>query len=378
MNLMKKNIILTFSIFMVLLAIGFGLFGYCVGGSFSDRNEAMAALRWSMEPSDDYDFLEPAEETNRFVADKVTEKHIIDQTGKIIEKLPGDEALCHGYYACDEDGLYGVADQAGKFLIEPEYAFIDSGDDYFVTNDEDYKVSFWNLDGECIYAEEQPSSAYDLGNNTFLVVQERDGKSYIFYADTGKKKPLSKYITYIMSDEQGGLICEIAGLYYPLNENFDVIEDGPIYEQYGELSEGLRYVAIYDEASGKSKHCYIDSSGEVIIPLDGGRIDSADPFHEGKAFLHKGSELVCIDKKGETIFTLEAENSSSGIQIFDEFYFSEGLAAVSLDNDMYGYVDENGTFVIPPVLDMAGEVRNGYAVARIYTDTFQYGILEIE
>ena len=31
--------------------------------------------------------------------------------------------------------------------------------------------------------------------------------------------------------------------------------------------------------------------------------------------------------------------------------FSEGLAAVSLDGEKYGYIDKTGEFVIPPIYD---------------------------
>ena len=378
MKLLKKNVILSFSIFMVLLSVGFGTAGYFASHMMQENNAAMAKLNWSMEPSGDYGYLEHADEANLFWADAITEKHLIDSTGKILKKLPAGEDLGHGYYEYDQDGLYGVADEDGNILIEPEHDFVNGGGDYFITSDEDYRVAFWNLDGECIHKEDQPSSAYDLGDNTFLVAQERDGKSYIFYADTGKTKPLSDYITYVLSDDKGGILGVISGLYYHLDENFEVIEDAPIYDNYRQLSEGLRFVSLYDEPTGNVTPCYVDEKGNVVISFDGANPDTAGPFREGKALIQQGSRLICIDKEGNELFSLKIKAGNSGIQFFDELYYSEGLAAVSLDNNKYGYIDETGEVVVPAVLDWAGEVKDGYAAAAIYGTESQYGILKFD
>ena len=378
MKFFKRNVILSFAVFMFFLSVGFGVLGYFASDMVRQNNAAMAELNWSMEPSGDYGYLKHADEDNLFWADAITETHLIDPTGKIVKKLPAGEELGHGYYEYEQDGLYGVADESGNILIEPEYDFVNGGGDYFITSDEDYRVAFWKLDGACIHKEDQPSSAYDLGDNTFLVAQEQDGKSYIFYADTGKSKPLSDYITYVLSDDQGGVLGEIAGLYYHLDENFEVVEDAPIYDNYRELSEGLRFVSLYDEPTGNVTPCYVDEDGKVVISFGGADPDTAGPFREGKALIQQQSRLICIDKEGKELFSLKLKSSSSGIRFYDEFYYSEGLAAVSLDGDKYGYIDETGEFVVPAVLDWAGEVKGGYAAAAVYGSEYQYGILKFD
>lgn len=375
---LKDNIISAFAVLLVLASVGFGIFGYYGGGVLQEGNSNMAELNWSMEPTADYEYLEPVDGTDYFLADCTgkEEKHLIDATGKIIDKLPGED-LGHGYYQCFKNEKAGVADKDGNFLIEPKYDYVEGYGDYFIAYGINERVSIWNLEGKCIHEEPQRAWVEYLGNNRFLVDQSSVAKSYVFDADTGKKKETSEHISFVSSDGKGGFVGNIGAYYYPLDENFDVIKDAPYYEQYSELSEGLRFVTIYDKKTGNTTPCYIDKDGNMAITLEAAP-DCAGPFREGKALIQTGNKLLCIDKTGKELFTLRIRQSFSNFQIYNEFSYSEGLAAVSLDDDKYGYIDETGEFVIPPVLDMAWDFEDGYAVAGIDGKEFKRGILKLD
>lgn len=377
MQLLKRNVVFSFAVFLTIVSVGCAVFGYYGGGILQKNNTAIGDLNWAMKPTADYEHLETTDQPNVFVANCTGkhEKHLIDATGKVLEKWPG-ENLGHGYFEHFDGEKAGVADKDGNFLIQPDYAYIQADGDYFVAHQDNQRISFWNLEGKCIHEEPQAANAYYLGKNTFLVDQEGIAKSYLFDADSRKTKSLKKHVTFVFDDGKGGLVGDIDGLYYHLDKNFDVAEGTQVYEQYGELSEGLRYVTLYNEKTGNVSPCYINTDEEVVITLDE-MPDNASVFSEGKAFVQTGNKLVCINTNGRELFTLKIKQQYSSFRFYDDFCYSEGLAAVSLDNDKYGYIDETGEFVIPPVLDVAWEFENGYAIAAIEGEEYQFGILKM-
>lgn len=378
MQLLKKNVILSFIIFLLIASVVGALFGYHGGGILQKGNTAMADLTWSMEPTAKYEYLDATDDLNVYLGSCTgkREKHLIDVNGKILERWPGQN-LGNGYFEYYDGEKAGVADKDGNFLIKAEYDYIQAEGDYFIARGINERISFWNLDGECIWEEPQSAVAHHLGNNVFLVNQEGIAKSYLFYADSVKTKPLTKHVSFVHDDGKGGLVGHINGLYYHLDETFDVVEGAQVYEKYGDLSEGLRYVVLYDEKTRKSTPCYINTDGKIIITLDK-QPDDAGTFSEGKALLQTGNQLRCIDKKGNELFTLKLKPQRSNFRIYPDFCYSEGLAAVSLDYEKYGYIDETGKFVIEPVLDMACDIQNGYAVVGIDGENYQYGILKFD
>ena len=183
---------------------------------------------------------------------------------------------------------------------------------------------------------------------------------------------------WMIHDGNGGYLGGCGEIYYPLDENFEIIKDAPVYNVYSEMSEGLRYVQILDTETYKVTPCYIDKSGKIIINLGSDIPTTAGLFCEGKALLQIENQLICIDKTGKELFTLEIKPSNSNFQFYGTFCYSEGYAVVSLNGDKYGYIDETGEFVIPAVLDSAKDVKNGYAPAALYENGFQYGILKVD
>ena len=86
---------------------------------------------------------------------------------------------------------------------------------------------------------------------------------------------------------------------------------------------------------------YLSSCGDEVLAM---QYESARCFSEECAVVRfKGDE-------GESYIDIQ------GKKLFDRTFaeampFSEGLAAVSLDGEKYGYIDKTGEFVIPPIYD---------------------------
>lgn len=166
-----------------------------------------------------------------------------------------------------------------------------------------------------------------------------------------------------------------------------------IKPQYGRayaFQDGLAMVEDTDRNIG-----YIDKTGKVVVPL---RYSEITDFWNGKAFAkEKSGEVFLIDTTGKKlksvttgkymsgggngIISIEAEEQvAPGRTEYVKLYFdengriseqdaewrmrlSEGLAPYQdKKTGKYGYVGEDGTWVIAPAFDSAKGFRDGYAV----------------
>lgn len=380
MNYIKKNMVLSFGIFLLILSIGCAFLGFYAGDRIETKEAVLSSLTWSMEPTADYEYLNYTDSPNRYLAKdyKHGVNHLIDAAGEVIAVMEDQRDLGRGYYEFyNEDYLCGVKNQDGEVIIEAKYGSIDLEGDYFIVLSENDQTSLWDLEGKCIYEDQQKSFASHIGDNVYLVWQDFQDKSYLLYADTLETKPLATYLTAIVSDGKGGYLGEYGEHYYPLDQDYNLIEDGIIYGYYDELSEGLRFVTFYDKKTDKETPCYIDKDGEVVVTLEVENLKAAGPFREDKALLYMDDQLVCLDKSGHELFAIDTKFANSGFCGYDDFYYSEGIALVTLDDDKFGYINEAGEFIISPIFDRAEEVKDGHAIAAFYEDEYQYGILKI-
>jgi hypothetical protein len=126
-----------------------------------------------------------------------------------------------------------------------------------------------------------------------------------------------------------------------------------VYDDAWLFSEGLAYAEINDEWEG-----YIDKKGNKVISLNG--VIMKFPFSEGLAAVQLSGDPILkdryIDTKGNTVIPALYYNPD---------YFSEGLAAVSLEyNNKFGFIDTKGNMVIPAVYDGACNFYNGIAPVK--------------
>ncbi|MBE6936669.1 MAG: hypothetical protein E7458_09315 [Ruminococcaceae bacterium] len=96
---------------------------------------------------------------------------------------------------------------------------------------------------------------------------------------------------------------------------------------------------------------YVNTSGVVVIDLV---YTSATQFSEGRAFVGTAAGIVCIDPENQTLFALDCTRA---------FPYVNGLAKFEKDGK-YGFVDLDGTVVVPAMWDDAGYAAEGYIVVR--------------
>lgn len=386
MKLLKKNVILSYSIFLLLLSIGCGMVGYYGADKIQTTQEGLDQLTWAMELTDKYDAIATADEKDQFIASCAADNkdYLIQADGTVIRSLPSDEIYENGCYDYEEDGMAGIKDSSGKVIIKAAYDYIINENDYFIAYEEENIPTIYNVKGERLYQETEAADMYYIQDDLFYVFLWANGDTYFLHAET-QKKETKKWdsITFdqISVDEQGKYWGECAGIHYPLDENFDMIEGGTVYSAFGELSEGLRYVEILDTKTDRVTPCYIDKQEEIVFTLEGVPVDDAGSFHEGKALIQRGKELICVDKTGKELFKLKINRRRSAFMFYDTYSYSEGLAAVSLDGDKYGYINEQGEFVVPAIFDYARDCKNGYAPVSVYSSgsesNHQCGILDL-
>ncbi len=123
----------------------------------------------------------------------------------------------------------------------------------------------------------------------------------------------------------------------------------PQFQDAGFFRNGLARVVSSDGKTG-----YINEDGKYIIPA---KFKSGTHFFEGLAFVvSDGSFPVCIDKSGETIFSLKQAKYAVS--------FSEGLAVIVNKEGKFGFVDETGKMIINPQFDTANSFSEGLAVVK--------------
>jgi len=100
---------------------------------------------------------------------------------------------------------------------------------------------------------------------------------------------------------------------------------------------------------------YIDAAGKVVIPLE---FDMALDFSEGLAAVSVDDKFGFIDETGGLVIRP---------QFADARGFSEGLAAVNNDvfQDKWGYVDKSGRVVIPHQFKQAFDFSEGLAPVEV-------------
>jgi S1-C subfamily serine protease len=122
--------------------------------------------------------------------------------------------------------------------------------------------------------------------------------------------------------------------------------------------DGADLIAAATTISGHEVWGYIDLSGKWIIPP---QYDYAKAMQQDRGIVFKNMVWSLIDATG----TIVVKNV--GVIAAEDYGFSEGvaLARESGPGHQFGYVDLNGTFVIPPQFDDAEEFREGLAPVSI-------------
>ena len=213
------------------------------------------------------------------------------------------------------NGKYGVIDTKGNMVVPAIY-------DSIVGN------AFYSLN----WLEINPQIPLDNRGNTIV------------------NPDFSLYLQFSFSD--GLARVEFNGKLGFVNTKGDMVIPA-VYDDAQLFSEGLAYAEINDEWKG-----YIDKKGNKVISLN--KVITEFPFSEGLAAVYLSGDPILknryIDTKGNTVIPSLYYNPG---------YFSEGLAAVSLEyKSKFGFIDTKGNIVIPAVYDGACNFYNGIAPVK--------------
>ncbi len=338
------------------------------------------AAVFGITPTERYDYIDPigdgyfiakkysnpASDAQKEDGAKDTEWFLLDQQGKVLLRYDSKELAYLGSYRDGflrmekRDGTRLLLDRAGNTQFADVYSVLGEFSDglAMVMND---------ADGKCGYVDTKGALVIPRSFDSAKAFS--DGLAAAGVDKAGKKDTETRY-GYI--DQRGNWVIE------------------PKYQQASAFQDGLAKVTDTEGNTG-----FIDKTGQAVIPLCYSRITD---FWEGKAFAQeKSGEIFLIDKTGKKLKSVATGKSMNGwdngiISVemteqvaadrtevvtlyFDEngrisqadaewrMQLSEGLAPCRDEKTgKYGYVGEDGTWVIAPAFDSVSSFRDGYAV----------------
>jgi len=209
--------------------------------------------------------------------------------------------------AVKKTGKWGFIDRAGNWIIQPVYKDVLSFHDGIAAARESKKWGFINKSGSWII---QPQYENVKMFNGALAPAESDGKWG--YID---------------------------------RKNNSVI--APAYKDADPFNNGWALVLTADGWG------YIDSTGQFVIKP---QFEKAFPFKGNVARVKKDDMWFFIDRNGKPTTTYGFLNAEE---------FSDGAAMVRRDRGNWGYINEDGSWLIEPRFYVAGNFINGIAKVRM-------------
>ena len=385
----KNHLFIIILIFFACISALSAWAGYKTSTTYYEERSSVMALPWSLKPTKDYTDLYFGSAAGSFQTTKGDDLLLIDDAGKQIKRIKHVEcSLGEGLYEYTENGQCGIKDEDGNIIVKAIYNGIDSFyGQYAVATDSTGSQRLIDKKGRTVFYDKSTDEIIHFDGNTYLVRPNGAPGLYLFDAATGTKTKVPSTISDLKSDGNGGYIAYLyKGGHCFLKKDFALSEDRKFYKTVGELSEGLRYVEIYegqdadkvsdgfDENTTKIICGYIDKKGRLVIKLPYYTTDRANPFSEGKALVYANSEIRCVDKTGKTLFNLKT-HYESGYWFLYETAFTGGLAPVTLDGIHYGFINESGKFAIEPYFTDATEIEDGHSIVK-YREA--YGILNLK
>lgn len=330
-----------------------------------------------------------------------------------IKSIGGDYFIAEKYVNTDGDILgapqeyenqqadWFLLNQQGKVLLQ--YSNKDVlrlrgyGDGFLRLNKRDGTSQILDMEGNTQFADDY-HVIDSFSEGLAMVMDYKERKSGYINAKGEEVIPFSFYSADAFSEglaavgvdlpkEEGRQSAETRYGYIDKAGNW-VVE--PKYRRAFAFQDGLAKVEDTDRNIG-----YIDKTGKEVIPL---RYNKITDFWNGKAFAQeKSGEVFLIDRTGKKlksiitgeymsghgngIISIEAEEQvAPGRVEYVKLYFdengrvsekdaewrmrlSEGLAPYQDEKTgKYGYVGEDGTWVIAPTFDFARDFKDGYAV----------------
>ncbi|HLP21965.1 MAG TPA: WG repeat-containing protein [Chitinophagales bacterium] len=199
----------------------------------------------------------------------------------------------------------------------------------------------------------QYEEAYEFSNGLAAVRSKpcaSDGRCSYSYINKANFKVFTDEFNYAGNFDHGYAIVGVGNcededscLYGVINKRGKFVIP-PVHQEINDASEDYYLVAQND------KYGYLDRKGDVVVSL---KYTDGLPYSQGMAAVCIDGNWYFIDKTGKQAFISSFRNVQS---------FSDSLAAVTQDGELWGYIDMAGTFVIQPAFESAEDFTGGFAI----------------
>lgn len=201
-------------------------------------------------------------------------------------------------YAKDpETNRYGYLDTSGKWVLRPVYLyttnnFDESGGAWVKMTDDKYH--YINKAGKDFGTLDSTGKEYKLFKDGYSIATNTT-YPYLLINQAGKtlKEIDDCDGIYTFSENIAGYKSKKTGLYGFIDINGNKIGE-PEFTGFSGFADGL--AKVYKKLDGKSKIGYINTKGEIVIPIE---YKSGSSFDNGWAVVTKDSNSFFINKKGE-------------------------------------------------------------------------------
>lgn len=301
-----------------------------------------------------------------------------DINGNIVIPCEYEDAFSfsEGLAAVKKNGQWGVIDKQGNpvWMLGDGWRACGSFHDGIMVITNGARNAYVNNQGTIL---KESSKLYPFNSGYALTAYKKpqNSNSYRYgFIDTAMNEIIPTVLLY---DDRGGLlfdsggkewsdffhdglaVCYVEGRYGYINETGEIVISGSDkWTRANPFSEG--YAVVCEDYS-----CYslIDTQGNVIIT---GYYEICD-VHDGKALasIKKGGNLYnrpegFIDVKNRKFISLPNDTQSN----FSRSFHDDLLLVQSITNNMYGYINGKGEFVIPCEYADATDFNNGIAKVK--------------
>lgn len=343
------------------LCVGLGIYGFMIAGTHPDDYKSAEKIQWVLPPSTSYHIERWGEVF--FVNKGETVCVMTVKDGKPQWRASGvlEYGGANKIIYC-EDGKYGYMDLDGKILIKArfdyaeafcgDYALVKNADrESIVINQRGNELFAFGEEKNVLWAEEGLLSISNQGDRAPARIF--DCKNGAYTDNYQNKRPLGKnlYSVTVDSTKDEDSISVIR------DEDGYLLLGGERFLSIDEFDHGISFVKTESGESG-----YMNTNGEMVLTLADGW--EAGSFREGKGIVDMGKKILIVNENGR-IITERPKRNIIGVRFC---FFSEGFSQVCVKNEgetppeSWGYMDENGEFVVPPIFSHVEPVSQGCAV----------------
>ncbi len=273
---------------------------------------------------------------------------------KVESNEPIENSLNDLYYRFEKKNQWGFIDQTGNVVIEPIFQFVRDFNYGLALVKYNDKWGFINRKGVMVIP---PTYESAVPFSEGLAAVRIDGK-YGFIDTNGKFAIKPKYDCYDPEFINNCALVRIGDRGVLIDKNDRVVTDSK-FDVYSHFYEDL---ALF---KSNEKYGFIDKGNNVIIQA---QYDNAFIFTEGLCAVLVGDKVGYINNKNHWIIPPTYH--------YNGYFtpFSEGVAAVSVNDYTHGYIDKSGKMIFEPQMFVRlGEFHCG--LAKVGTNG-RYGYID--